>query len=453
MVDFNNIESLYKSHSETQEVAPPINAWQKIEASLNAKQLNRKVMWIWFSGIAASVMAIFYISSLIWFMDEPATKLRMAESNESNRNLEITQEPATIVVNPHKSGSSTPLKKNLLADATNHKFQQENTSIPASRDDVTVQNIKSNIQLANNYLNIDNVNVKPLQKVHRPINWMDLYKVESNINENTKSTNHFTRKVEIGGVYSPVYAFRQASNPATESTTMMAEAAPSEKGLVYGGGGIRVNVLVSKNLSVESGVRFSRLGQKINAQPVVESFMEPSSSSVQSDYQLNRIPLNNSMGSISTRSNDSKRENDLHHFSSNQNYHVKLSNADSYAIGAVEQNIDYLEVPISLRFYLINKGISVSLSAGLSTNWLVSNNVYLMDESSKEKIGETSGLSAVTISSNGGLALTVPLSKRLSFQMEPRVNYFLSDINKEFAGSFKPYSFGVYTGIQYSIGK
>jgi hypothetical protein len=318
---------------------------------------------------------------------------------------------------------------------------------------VAVQNIKSNIHLANNYLDIDNVEIKPLEKQSSKTNWFDFYKVDSEASNPDKSAIRFIKKIEVGGVYSPVYAYRQTSGSANAPATMAAGSTPSEKGLVYGGGGLRVNVLVSKKWGVESGVRYSRLGQEITSPVYSDEFMSTATSEIESGYRLNKIPLYNSMGSISTQSNNVKLENDLFYYTANQNYIVELSSSDVINTGKIEQNIDYLEVPLSIRYYIINKGVALSVSAGLSTNWLIANDVYRTADSNRKKIGETSGLSAVTMSSNGGLALTVPLTKRLSIQFEPRVNYFLSDINKEFAGSFKPYSFGVYSGIQYSIGK
>ncbi|GAO31572.1 hypothetical protein JCM15548_13945 [Geofilum rubicundum JCM 15548] len=132
---------------------------------------------------------------------------------------------------------------------------------------------------------------------------------------------------------------------------------------------------------------------------------------------------------------------------------VDIRNDETVTSGQMDQYIDYVEIPFTFRYYLINESTKLSLAAGVSTNWLVANNAYLSESGQRQKIGETGGLSAMNFSTHAGFAFSVPVFGPFSFRIEPRINYFLNEINQEHPVKFKPYSIGIYSGIQYTIGE
>lgn len=464
MVDLDKIEFLYKNHSELLEVVPPPDGWNRIEASLNEKGSDRKAIWWWVTGIAASIIAIVLVGSIIWQFDQKKYQNTMASNNieqatetidkkETNSETDKSDSGINHIKKLEKQNDNNLSQSRLLVSLSDNNNQPElNNTGTNQRENLVVAYRHSPIKSLTNYFKTDKVKIKSLKSEHPNINWQDFYKVNSDVTKPTKESTRFGRKVEIGGVYSPVYAYRQISNPSVMPNTMLVGPGPSEKGVVYAGGGLRLNVLINKKWSVESGVRFARLGQEINSQTNVDELITFSKND-ETNVSLKRVSLNNSMGIIKHKAPVINRKNDFLYATPSSNYHVEYSFSDNNAKGIIEQNLDYLEVPLSVRYYFINKGVSLSLSAGLSTNWLIGNKVYLVDESDRTNIGETSGLSSLTLSSHAGLAFTFPVTGRLSLQLEPRINYFLSEINKDYAVTYKPYSFGVYSGIQYTIGK
>ena len=132
---------------------------------------------------------------------------------------------------------------------------------------------------------------------------------------------------------------------------------------------------------------------------------------------------------------------------------VGFESNTSEAKAELEQRIDYLEIPITFRFYVPTNGkVKLSLAGGVSTNWLIDNNAYLTSDGNKQSLGGTNDISSMTWSSHAGVALSVPIVGHLSFKLEPRINYFLSDINSDHPIGFRPYSFGLFSGVQYSFG-
>lgn len=463
MVDYNNIESRYKSHCDTMEVAPPMDGWKRLDAALNARKGKKGILWLRLSGVAATLLLLLTVGSLIWWLPSAPDK---------TLTLQSTPPSPTDVAAPLAPSNNQPAGKkqhaapaNLLPDASLSQSRQllslasQNPSanklaMPSDqRPEGEAMPYRSNHHSLKNYFTTDKIEVKQLKNAYPALNWADFYKVETPAETDTKQTTRFGRRIEVGGVYSPVYAFRQTSGPAGVPNTMLASAAPQESGLVYAGGGIRLNVMVNKKWSIESGVRFARLGQEVNSQMQVDELYAAASDDRSAGGTIKSISLSNSMGNIRQNNQPANTDMNLLYSANKANYHVEFSSATETSAQRLEQNLDYLEVPVTLRYYLVNKKMTLSLSAGFSTNWLISNSVYLNNNASRKNIGETAGLATMTVSSHAGMALTVPIVNRLSLQLEPRLNYFLSEINKDYPVTFRPYSFGVYSGLQYSFGK
>ncbi len=463
MVDLNKIESLYKSHSESIEIPPPPDAWNRIEASLNKQGSKNRALWIWVSGIAASLLVVVSFSTMIWLSnkpDNPTTLTNNHLSTETSTIKEATLEnknndSEVITDKEYENINNNLSQSRFLAGLSSEKNNSSGVSSinRTIKSDLIVPYRHSNIHSLNNYFATDKIEIKKIKSEHPDMKWEDFYVVDT---ENLKTSNETTRfgsRFEIGGVYSPVYAYRQTSVPSSSSSYMASASDPSEKGLVYSGGGIRLNVMVNKKWSVESGVRFARLGQEVNSQVDVEQLYASSTSLNESKTTIKRVSMVNSMGNISHNNTNVSTNKDLFFATSSPNYRVEFNASNTNTNSILEQNLDYIEVPLTIRYYLINNGMSLSLSAGLSSNWLVSNDVYLWNGSNREYIGQTSGLASMTLSTHAGLAFSVPIMGRLSLQVEPRINYFLSEINKDYHVAFKPYSFGFYSGVQYTFGK
>lgn len=485
MVDYNDIESRYKKDCESLEVQPPLDGWARVEASLNSQKKDRKVLWLFLSGVAATLLAFVTLSTLDLFSPKHDNQPLLSINNDSHMNIDRPQEiiqkepdkiyPDKIIHNNKKdinilsdSNLSQYREQLTLSSVNNHTSKQNRgqyDKVEKREDKEQVKSGKkdekqsdqiipyqhSNIFTVSNYFVTDEVEIKSLKKIYAKINWEELFPVKEDVGI-TKKTSQFGKRIDIGGVYSPVYAYRQASG-STESRSATASNSPDEKGLVNSGGGLRVGVTINKKWSLESGFRFARIGQEVNSQVDVNNILTLRSNDDESTSVLPTVSLDNSLGVIKQISQETNMANNILYNTSSSNQLVGLSASNDYTSGSIEQNLDYIEVPLTFRYYMIKKGMTLSLSAGVSTNWLISNKVYLSNNSDRQYIGETSGISSMTLSSHAGVALSVPIIGRLSLQFEPRVNYFMQEINKDYPVSFKPYSFGVFSGIQYTFGK
>jgi hypothetical protein len=114
-----------------------------------------------------------------------------------------------------------------------------------------------------------------------------------------------------------------------------------------------------------------------------------------------------------------------------------------------QQQAQYVEVPMVLRYNLIDKRIGMNLLGGINTNFLVNNLVQLANESEIIANGKIEGLRAVTFSSSLGVGVNYELTKRFNLSLEPTLKVQLNSLNANSNFDSRPYTFGIFSGIAY----
>jgi hypothetical protein len=118
---------------------------------------------------------------------------------------------------------------------------------------------------------------------------------------------------------------------------------------------------------------------------------------------------------------------------------------------SIRQSFEYIEVPLIIRYKIIDKIVDINLIGGLGANFLVGNNVYLMYENSKDVIGKTNGVNDINYSGSLGFGLEYPMLNSVNILIEPSIKYYLNPINANSSVESHPYSIGIYTGVSYSF--
>lgn len=114
------------------------------------------------------------------------------------------------------------------------------------------------------------------------------------------------------------------------------------------------------------------------------------------------------------------------------------------------QNINYYEVPVELKYAVINTKFGVNLIGGVSTMFLGNNEISVKADNFNSVLGEANNLSTVSFSTNVGLGLDYKLSKKFTFNIEPMFKYQLNPYTDS-SVSFKPYYLGVYSGLSFKF--
>ncbi len=114
------------------------------------------------------------------------------------------------------------------------------------------------------------------------------------------------------------------------------------------------------------------------------------------------------------------------------------------------QNINYYEVPVELKYAVINNKFGVNLIGGVSTLLLGNNEISVKADNYNTVLGDANNLSSVSFSTNVGLGLDYKLSKKFTFNIEPMFKYQLNPYTDS-SVSFKPYYLGVYSGFSFKF--
>ncbi len=248
----------------------------------------------------------------------------------------------------------------------------------------------------------------------------------------------------IGAAMSPLYTFRDAESGA------MAGVPDHESGIVSYAGGIQVGYRTTRRLALESGVFFNKMGIAIGAAGIQLSRSEFAWAPLEADAGGARIlAVANTVGNIVSMSGDIY----VNSYKLNADYDANTVSSEfageEYAGQGIRQHLDYLEVPLNLRYTLVDRSIKVQLVGGLSTNLLVNNSVTMETAEGTSEIGYLTNIRNVNYSGNAGIGLSYYFLNRFSLSLEPRFRYFLNSVNDDTLPSTRPYTFGLYTGLSY----
>jgi hypothetical protein len=261
-------------------------------------------------------------------------------------------------------------------------------------------------------------------------------------NNTTKSKD----KWSIAAMASPTYYSRFISGNNDVSKQLMA----SEQPLLSYSGGVAFTYKISKRFSIQSGLYYSSLGQEVDGINSFGGFQKYVSAKGDRNFEV----LTTS-GTVYTNNGDvflidaSPGERISTNYT-NDVFDPKKASLE-YLNNTLRQNFSYLELPVVLRYKIIDKMIDFNLIGGLSYNMLVNNSVYTMIDGAKYSIGKTEGLNPVSLSSSIGMGMEYSFSDNLSLNFEPTFRYYLNPFNQTTGSRVHPYSVGIFTGLSYKF--
>jgi len=262
----------------------------------------------------------------------------------------------------------------------------------------------------------------------------------------------------LGGEMAPLYSYRTISSDYLKSS-IMNSMNKSESGLIAYAGGIRVAYAAGKRLSVQSGIYYSRYGQEKGS---VESYTANFDDNLKDPSATKYLSISNSTGTIEAGLNDKSQYTKVisnstgspadFSFSTgfpgiNSGNVIQTSESDLSAT----QYFDYLELPLTVKYKIVNRKFGFSLLGGMVTNFLVNNGINLNKNGSTQYIGKTSDINKVNYLGSVGLGFEYPVMKNVAFSIEPRFRYYLNPIDQSSQISVHPYSFGIFAGISYGF--
>lgn len=276
--------------------------------------------------------------------------------------------------------------------------------------------------------------------------------IDFNRFEEISESDDISASWEIGGQFAPIYAYRTISTEKYYNY-LSDRLNESEKGLISYAGGIQVKMRPFEKLAFQSGIYYSRLGQikeqvNVFAINTYDWRNEPEDYSQQQEQQ---IAVLNSTGTIAGESEKSYgvqvSSDELGTSAWEGSSSIRTTNSGANL--TFTQLMEYLEIPFMVHYKLYDKKIKFNIIGGINTHILIGTHNYLEDGNSQIKTGTTKDLKTFNYSSTIGLGLDYMLSKRINFNIQPQFRYYLNSVNEASFIDVHPYTFGIYTGINY----
>ncbi len=488
MESSENMDRYFRDKLENYSESPPQDTWDKIADSLGHRQKRKMVFFI--SRIAAGITILISLSVLFFYTQKEKSGEVAIQSNtissiktysEEPNQVQISKEPdgqtRHFLTESGKSGKEsreraayngvTNIQTSRQTDQTSSITEEEMLSKSSSVEDMTsayfpvADKLNYLIPRACNYLKADNSADDQAIPVRNSPTGGQAGKLSTDqllafVDEENIEKERQTAWL-IGAQFAPLYSYRSLTSEKYQDY-VREQINSKESGVLAYAGGINLTVSPNKRLSVQSGLYYSVYGQEKNSLEAAIMVPNPTSYTladntefytIDSKEQIQAVYVGNSTGKIMAFDESLSGTQSPSYRQADQSMANQLNSA--IPVSSVTQYFEYLEIPVNLKYKIMDKKFDVSLMGGVSTNFLIGTDIQLnyADNSSKNTDYITEGLNRINYSSLMGIGFEYPLFKNLILNVEPKFRYYLNSINKEQVYDIRPYSIGIFSGISY----
>lgn len=466
-----NIDELFREKLLNFEQEPPTYLLENILAKAAAERRKKKIILWRALGVAASLLLAFIAGWQINNLDSQKARqsieIARTEIQDVKTGIDIQEPEATGVQVDDKSQllsdnlRSIQLNKNetsntKTAKQRRNKFNETAENLRSEESAVlkTIHRLEQRFKTNSyNALALAKMKISDKEKELEALTIdQQIMKQNQEMLRTKKSENDKARWI-VGALVSPEYSVSRSSHSKTYASNMLNTASTNPVDL---GGGISVEVKTGKRWSLQSGVYYSALGQSsgnsYNSSGTDKMFAadptrisEYFNTNVSIDPGSNKMLMNSTAGVIEFSGIPNGIEIGTNIEDKGLATNVVVSEA------SFTQNFEYIEIPVYLRYTVIDSRFDVEMLGGFSSNVLVGNQTFMETGSVNSLIGKTRDMQSVNYSGTLGLGLKYGLSKRLFLNVEPRIKYYLNSLNNSAAVTYKPYTFGVFSGLSYQF--
>ena len=427
----NNLDHLFKKALQDKSYEPPPYIWGNIERQLN-KNKHKVALWWWRTAAAAAVVAAFIGIWLFYSVESPEIEVAGITGTEILKTKDSTNLPDTFSDSIQEEKTVQYVTKETVTEvpvliAQNKRTELEPIQMHRAGEAGFIE------QTAPDYA----ISTRKLQRNFIPLTSKEAYQNQKEyqklLNTPTSLTTDEKRKIKVmvSGHFVPAYSSGSYSS-SLKNSRGVSYSSNQMDGLMNVGGGLKLSVSANKRFSVQTGLFYSRMGQKTSgAGSGVRAMMLPS---LQHSDRMIATPL----GNIKTRTQGvAYRSPEA----------ILLSSLNSSSSETIEQTFGTLEIPLHVRYLLNNNKVLFAVSGGVSGNFIVNNKVFLRNGRDKEYIGSTEDIRNFNISTDSGLGMEYPVTSNIRIMIEPGFKYFLQSLSRNDDIDFKPYLFTFSTGI------
>lgn len=512
MKEKKNIDELFQDGFKDFEASPSPRVWENIQAALKKEKKERKVipLWIRLGGVAAMLALLLTVGN--WYyspgidqnhittedpihsdkktqsnqeeivpesndskvvlenetlFDESSQDLNASDNTNSKNTKEAKSSGNKIITSSKKSATSVVASNNSEKDTSSEVNEGVDKSLIENNTHKNKESIATSDTYDKNGKQETNENV-----INKEKDVFDSSKEEIAVNEKTENdiseentvktetdvaADSKTKKSIFEAIAekdkvttpkktkkeTPEHRWNVAPNVAPVYYSSLGNGSsidPSftdnpQKGDVNMSYGVQVSYALNKRLSVRTGVN-----------------------NVDLSYSTSDIIVGTGPVAVALRSVDYGSSQNVLTAIDRATFESAASTSDFGEIttkstqgdARLIQNLSYYEVPLELKYAVIDSKFGVNIIGGVSTLFLGDNEISIKADNFNNVLGEANNLSSVSFSTNVGLGLDYKLSKKFTFNIEPMFKYQLNPYTDS-SVNFKPYYLGVYSGLSFKF--
>lgn len=433
-----NIDLIFRNGLKDYEVLPPQDVWDNISPVIKRKNNYFSLLR---SAAAVAVLATMGFLAYRWAME--ATDAILPEL------LTLNQEPPSTVIKTIPSVISEQ-ENQIITDIAASPFEAENEALSVSAPDNATRAVSEKVSpFVPNYLLSDYQSTQglqiPVNRVNTNINSPEFEAVKYEfIQENLDMP--VIERWSVSAMATPTH-YSQFTSSGNDLAKQLME---SDQNRVSYTGGVGLAYKISSRFSIQTGLYYSSLGQEMSGISTYSGFRQYDNSKGGPNFGV--LTVN---GTVQTNNSDiflsssSLPERIITNYTIDVFDPVK-SNLN-YVSSSLYQNMSFLELPVIVRYKVIDRKIDINLIGGMSYNFLLNNSVYALLDDGKYPVGTTEGLNTVSLSSSLGMGMEYKLTQNLSLNLEPTFRYYLNPFNSAKSTGLHPYSLGIFSGVAYKF--
>ncbi len=484
MKDYKNIDRLFQEKFRDFEQNPSSQIWGNISDSLSNKpKKDRRVLWLWFSGVAAGLALLLTINNPFTTTDIPNYNTTDTDNARIKKNnspeIEITNTTKEISPNnknqieinnipqnktnlfntktqkeitnntPSKGLNITPSK--TYNTSKNKQFRISNTFVTSNKlsdqknntiNDKSTKDLPQNKIAQNNSTKKEQSNIPKFESSEKNINQLDEIIADNKVvshempnsisleslNEDTKQTSeteNTSNKWIISTVTAPILFGAFDKNISSIDSQFNNNTKKGQFSVAYG---VQLAYQVNNRFSIQSGLHQVDYGYK-----TYDVFVSPDRfASVYSNISYN----------------DDADLIDINPIPSSESGQENQETGRKDSKGSLTQIFGYFEIPLEAKYKLKKGNFGINILGGFSTLILNKNEIFIETEEFTNIIGEASNLNSLNLTGNLGLELDYKIYQNIHFNITPMFKVHANTFKKD-TGGFNPYAVGIYSGLNF----
>jgi hypothetical protein len=456
MKDINDIDELFRAKLQNFEKEPPGHILENILSGTTSGTRRKKIAVWRIVAVAAMLLLAFlagwqYNLQINRNLNHTAKTTQNAVEESSQKNIALS-ETATNTISGSPVQKTTAQNQRMDEKSRSDKTAPETMKFflvvnDRSQEIKPIQSLSGSIQTSSDpefRLHQKKTNDLPVKSIDQQIMEQNQQMLMAQTSVKEKG------KWLMGAQVSPSYNVSNGSQTKQYSMNMLTTESTNQVDL---GAGLTVEYKPGKRWSLQSGVYYSGLSQT-SQNSVNKNSQNSLVSNGASDYLNTKLNVDAKTNKISMNSPAGVIE-----FNTIPTQLVIGKNIEANSMASAvfvseaqfTQSFDYIEIPLYLRYTLLDTRFDIEMLGGLSSNVLVGNQAYLENSSGKIEIGKTQDMAPLNYSGTVGIGFKYGLSKSIFLNLEPRFKYYLNSLNSNDAVTYKPYTINIFTGLSYQF--